>query len=237
MCTTPPKPVYDRTPSLMDLDAYVQLIKDTIKNEINPVQFPLLWRGLAHEDFMENYQDFFAAAAATGLLLSSTVLKKALKKQFAGDPVCLEEFADKLCKTHSKCKHGAKNVVTGEKTTEVVNRITKIWKRNSSSINSSSTLSSGASHVVEIDKKDMFDNETEAEAEAEDDENPYQRSKTTLADTIALFKTSSSSSSSKTSKSLKRTISIASSCCSEVEASAACAEAKKQSLDGAVKVV
>ena len=219
----------------MDYDAYIELIKDTIKNDFNPVQFPLLWRGLNHEDFTENYQDFFAGAAATGLLLSSPVLKKALKSQFAGHPVCLEEFAEKLCKTHSKCKHGAKNVVTGEKTTEAVNRITKIWKRNSSS-----TLSSGASHAVEIDNKDMFDHETEAEAEAEADENPYQRSKSTLANTIALFKTSSSSSSSsssKTPKSLKRTISIASSCCSEVEASAACAEAKKQSLDGAVKVV
>ena len=211
----------------MNLDAYKELIKDTIKNEFNPVQFPLLWRGLNHEDFTENYQDFFAGAAATGMLLSSPVLKKALKSQFAGEPVCLEEFAEKLCRTHSKCKHGAKNVVTGENLTAAVNRITKIWKRNSSS-----TLSSGASQAVEIDNKDMFDNETEAEAEA--DENPYQRSKATLADTIALFKTSSSS---KTSKSLKRTISIASSCCSEVEASAACAEAKKQSLDGAVKVV
>ena len=215
----------------MNLDAYKELIKDTIKNEFNPVQFPLLWRGLNHEDFTENYQDFFAGAAATGMLLSSPVLKKALKSQFAGEPVCLEEFAEKLCRTHSKCKHGAKNVVTGENLTAAVNRITKIWKRNSSS-----TLSSGASQAVEIDNKDMFDNETEAETEA--DENPYQRSKSTLANTIALFKTSSSSSSSsKTPKSLKRTISIASSCCSEVEASAACAEAKKQSLDGAVKVV
>ena len=201
---------YLRTPYVMSEQVYVRLIKENIKNETNPVQNPLLWRGVDHDDFMDNYKEFFAAAAATGMLLSSVSLKRALKSQFAGNPSTLDEFADKLCKSHSRCKHGTKNMVNGAKLTEAVHRISKIWKSNSSS-----TFSSGASHASQ-DVDNEFDNKA-------DDDQCLQEAESALANAMAMFQTSSSS-----SKSLKRTmstVSIASSCISEDDAHAG---AKKQ---------
>jgi len=208
---------YLRTPYVLSEQVYVQLIKENIKNETNPVQNPLLWSGVDHDNFMDNYKEFFAAAAATGMLLSSVFMKRAMKSQFAGDQKTLEDFADSVCHAHSRCKNGSKNVKDGRFLTETVRKVTMIWKRTSSSSTSrsSSTFSSGASHASQ-DVENEIDNKS-------DDDQCLQESKSALADAIAMFQTSSSS-----SKSLKRTmstVSIGSSCCSEADAPAG---AKKQ---------
>ena len=231
---------YARSRYLKDLDTYKKLIKDTINEEINPVKFPQLWRGREHYIFMETYQEFFAAAATTNQLLEKSILKQVLKSQFAGEPALTDDFGEKLCKAHSKCKNEAKNMVNGDKTNKGVRRVSSIWKR-------SATTSSEATSfdVVESDNKDTdnkiedLDKATTTQDNADDD--AYQTSKKTLEVTVALFTDSSSSvGSSSTSKTLKRnvsSISVGSSGCSDVEASAACAEAKKQCRDGANKVV
>jgi hypothetical protein len=207
---------YLRTPYVMSEQVYVRLIKENIKNETNPVQNPLLWRGVDHDDFMDNYKEFFAAAAATGMLLSSVFMKRAVKSQFAGDQKTLEDFADSVCHAHSRCKNGSKNVKDGRFLTETVRKVTMIWKRTNASetSRSSSTVSSGASHASQ-DVENEFDNKA-------DDDQCLQESKSALANAIAMFQTSSSS------KSLKRTmstVSITSSCISEDDAHAG---AKKQ---------
>ena len=201
----------------MSEQVYVRLIKENIKNETNPVQNPLLWRGVDHDDFMDNYKEFFAAAAATGMLLSSVFMKRAMKSQFAGDQKTLEDFADSVCHAHSRCKNLTKNVKDGRFLTETVRKVTMIWKRTNASetSRSSSTVSSGASHASQ-DVENEFDNKA-------DDDQCLQEAESSLANAMAMFQNSSSS-----SKSLKRTmstVSIASSCCSEADAHAG---AKKQ---------
>ena len=208
---------YLRTPYVLSEQVYVQLIKENIKNETNPVQNPLLWRGVDHDDFMDNYKEFFAAAAATGMLLSSVFMKRAVKSQFAGDQKTLEDFADSVCHAHSRCKNLTKNVKDGRFLTETVRKVTMIWKRTNASLEtsrSSSTVSSGAS-LASQDVENEFDNKA-------DDDQCLQEAESALANAMAMFQTSSSS------KSLKRimsTVSIASSCCSEADAPAG---AKKQ---------
>ena len=209
---------YLRTPYVMSEQVYVRLIKENIKNETNPVQNPLLWRGVDHDDFMDNYKEFFAAAAATGMLLSSVFMKRAVKSQFAGDQKTLEDFADSVCHAHSRCKNLTKNVKDGRFLTETVRKVTMIWKRTNASLEtsrSSSTVSSGAS-LASQDVENEFDNKP-------DDDQCVQEAESSLANAMAMFQNSSSS-----SKSLKRTmstVSIASSCISEDDAHAG---AKKQ---------
>ena len=205
---------YARTPYVLSEKVYIQLIKENIKNETNPVQNPLLWRGVDHDDFMDNYKEFFAAAAATGMLLSSVFMKRAMKSQFAGDQKTLEDFADSVCHAHSRCKNGSKNVKDGRFLTETVRKVSMIWKSSETS-RSSSTVSSGASHASQ-DVENEFDNKA-------DDDECLQEAESSLANAMAMFQNSSSS-----SKSLKRTmstVSIASSCISEDDAHAG---AKKQ---------
>ena len=205
---------YARTPYVLSEKVYIQLIKENIKNETNPVQNPLLWRGVDHDDFMDNYKEFFAAAAATGMLLSSVFMKRAVKSQFAGDQKTLEDFADSVCHAHSRCKNGSKNVKDGRFLTETVRKVSMIWKSSETS-RSSSTVSSGASHASQ-DVENEFDNKA-------DDDQCLQEAESSLANAMAMFQNSSSS-----SKSLKRTmstVSIASSCISEDDAHAG---AKKQ---------
>ena len=228
--------VYARSQYLKDSDAYKKLIKDTINDEINPVKFPQLWRGRDHDMFMETYQEFFAAAAATNQLLDKSILKQVVKSQLKGDAVLTDEFSDKLCRSHSKCKHEAKSMVNGDKLNKGVRRVATIWKR-------SWTTSSEATSfdVIESDNKDIDNIDTANTTQDNADDDAYQTAKKTLEVTVALFSSSGSSvGSSSTSKTLKRnisSISVGSSGGSDVDASAACAEAKKQPQDGANKVV
>ena len=232
--------VYARSQYLKDSDAYKKLIKDTINEEINPVKFPQLWRGRDHDMFMETYQEFFAAAAATNQLLDKSILKQVVKSQLKGDAVLTDEFSDKLCRSHSKCKHEAKSMVNGDKLNNGVRRVATIWKR-------SWTTSSEATSfdVFESDNKDTDNNIQDLDkantTRDNADDDAYQTAKKTLEVTVALFSSSGSSvGSSSTSKTLKRnisSISVGSSGGSDVDASAACAEAKKQPQDGANKVV
>ena len=213
-----PAATYARTPCLMDHEIYIKMIKDNIKDEDNPVQNPMLWVGKVYDEFMTNYAQFFEAAARTGKLLSVESLKKALRNQFQGDAKVLHDFAKQVCEAHSRCKHGSKNVVCGGMLAPAVRNVSMIWKceiKRTSSSSSCSTFRSEALHASQDVENEIDDKE--------DDDHGLQESKSALANTVAMWQTSTSS-----NKSLKRNVScqsIGSSCCSDADAPAG---AKKQ---------
>ena len=212
-----PAATYARTPCLMDHEIYIKMIKENIKDEDNPVLNPMLWLGKGYDEFMTNYGQFFEAAARTGKLLSLECLKRALRNQIQGDARVLQDFAKQVVETHSRCKHGSKNVNCGGLLSPAVRNVSMIWKseiKRTSSSSSCSTFKSEALPASQDVENEIDDNE--------DDDHGLQVSKSALASTFALWKTDTSS-----NKSLKRNAScqsIASSCCSDAEAPAGAKE-------------
>ena len=70
------------TPYLKDEDQLAKIVKQHIKDELDPSKNQLLWQGRTDEGVLENYQDFLTAVAQLGHYLDKTMLFKVVRKQF-----------------------------------------------------------------------------------------------------------------------------------------------------------
>ena len=122
-----------RTPVLKDPDDLQKLIKDNIKQEKNPVLHPGLWRHRDIDCVVENYQELLAAISEQGKLLARRQLYEALRRQFAGDPVVIKEFAGAIVDALAYCKSKARQIRSGSKTFGPVLRVATFWQQHSSS--------------------------------------------------------------------------------------------------------
>ena len=122
-----------KTPRLKDLDEMQKLIKNNIKQDRDPVVHPTLWRHRDMSCVVDQYQEFLAAISDQGKLFAKTELTYALKKQFAGDPKVIKEFADVLVAALAHCKAKSRQIRTGSKTFGPVLRIASLWQKHSSS--------------------------------------------------------------------------------------------------------
>ena len=57
------------TPYLKDEDQLAKIVKQHIKDELDPSKNQLLWQGRTDEGVLENYQDFLTAVAQLGRYL------------------------------------------------------------------------------------------------------------------------------------------------------------------------
>ena len=122
-----------RTPVLKDIYDLQKLIKNNIKQEHDPVVHPTLWRYRDIDCVVEHYQEFLAAISDQGKLFAKTELTYALKKQFAGDPKVIKEFADVLVAALAHCKAKSRQIRNGSKTFGPVLRVATLWQKHSSS--------------------------------------------------------------------------------------------------------
>ena len=122
-----------RTPVLKDPDDLQKLIKDNIKQEKDPVLHPGLWRHRDIDCVVENYQELLAAISEQGKLLARRQLYEALRRQFAGDPVVIKEFAGAIVDALAYCKSKARQIRSGSKTFGPVLRVATLWQQHSSS--------------------------------------------------------------------------------------------------------
>ena len=122
-----------RTPVLKDPDDVQKLIKDNIKQEKDPVLHPGLWRHRDIDCVVENYQELLAAISAKGKLVAKGALHDALRRQFAGDPALIKEFAQVVVGALTHCKQKARMIRSGSKTFAPVLRVASLWQMHSSS--------------------------------------------------------------------------------------------------------
>ena len=133
---------YQRTATLKDPDQMEKLVKDHIGHELDPIRQPGLWQSKDLDNVVSHYQEFLAGMAQLGLLLEQLVFLKVLKKQFAGDPIILKNFAEVMCRCLMHCKRKTKGISSGAKTSAAVLRVTKVWAIAQSRQQSSSSLQS-----------------------------------------------------------------------------------------------
>ena len=110
-----------------------KLVKDHIKSALDPVENPALWQQIDMDNVVTHYEDFLAAFATKGLYFHQKKLHAVLKKSFAGDPKVLKEFAQVMDKALKYTKQKARSVKSGAKTCLPLLRVTRTWKRHSSS--------------------------------------------------------------------------------------------------------
>ena len=107
------------------------MVKQTIKQELDPVRQPLLWQCKDLDNVVSHYQDFLAAMAQLGFLLDQTVFVKMLKKLFEGDATVLKSFAEVMSKCLTYCKKKSSSISSGAKTTAAVVRVARTWAKQS----------------------------------------------------------------------------------------------------------
>ena len=122
-----------RTPVLKDLDDLQKLVKDNIKQEKDPVVHPGLWRRRDMDCVVENYQELLAAISEKGQLLARSELRIVLRRQFAGDPALIKEFAEVIVGALKYCKAKSRMIRSGSKTSGPVLRIARLWAKQGSS--------------------------------------------------------------------------------------------------------
>ena len=122
-----------RTPVLKDPDDLQKLLEDNIKQEKDPVLHPGLWRRRDIDCVVENYEELLAAISAKGKLLVRCALRDALRRQFAGDPALIKEFAQVVVGALTHCKQKARMIRSGSKTSGPVLRVASLWQKHSSS--------------------------------------------------------------------------------------------------------
>ena len=119
------------TPYLKDEDQLAKIVKQHIKDELDPSKNQLLWQGRTDEGVLENYQDFLTAVAQLGRYLDKTILFKVVRKQFEGENNLLKEFSDLLARVCIETKRKSMQMTSGAKLSTAMLRLCRAWLKSS----------------------------------------------------------------------------------------------------------
>jgi len=145
---------YTRTPSLKDNAQMERLVKQNIKEGLDPARNQLLWKSTDLDLVVGHYQEFLVAMAQLGLLLDQSLFVKVLKKFFEGDARLLKEFAQVMGKSLSYCKARSVGISSGAKTHAAVLRVARAWgpaKHSSSESHDTMSQQTGQDTQLAID--------------------------------------------------------------------------------------
>jgi len=218
------------TPFLKDEDQLQKMVKQHIKDDLDPSKHQLLWQGRSDEGVLENYQDFLTAVAQLGRYLDKTMLFKVVRKQFEGENSLLKEFTDVMARVLKDTKRKSKQIRSGARTSKALLRLSRAWLKSSGD----SKQSSSSQLVAE--SSDASDASASSEVEMHvlpQDESEADEASKALALAKAMFPSAGPSS----SRGLKREHSVISVASEASTEAVACTEVVEKESSSKAKVL